>query len=56
MLQIVQREYYRAAVEDELCPASGVLVVNNCLGQLSIRDQSDWIAGYHSDPLFRKRS
>jgi hypothetical protein len=55
MLQIIAHEYYRGATEDSLCPPSGVLVVDTCLGLMSKRKQRDFIGGYTADPLFRKR-
>lgn len=53
MLQIIEREWYRDALEKKH-PTSGVLVTERCLGFLSTRDHDDWVAGYTADPLFRE--
>lgn len=54
MLQLVSREWYRAASERG-DPTSGVLVDGTCLGLLSPKKQREYIAGYETDPQFRKR-
>lgn len=54
MMQIVEREYYRAATEENLCPPSGVLVCDTALGLMTPTKQREFISGYEADGLFRK--
>jgi hypothetical protein len=52
MMQIVSREWFRRAIDENLCPASGVRVPGTCYGLMSIEDQEDYHSGYNADPLF----
>jgi hypothetical protein len=52
MMQIVEREWYRAA-QERGDPVSGVLVVSGCLGFMSRKERQEFDQAYRSDPLFR---
>lgn len=53
MMQIIEREWFRAALEKGN-PTSGVLIVGGCLGFLTPEEQDEFDAGYRADPLFRE--
>jgi hypothetical protein len=52
MQQIVEREWYRFATQDDLCRPSAVKIVNTMIGQLTDEERVRWMSGYRADPIF----